>query len=415
VADLTAPSLTDPNLIPHLGLAHLMRRNFAGERLDGLCQRLIQQAQDNPDDAAALLDASVILQLYGNDDLALQLQTEALKVQRHFYLPSTRPTRLRLLALLAPGNLMANAPIDCLLEDSDVELHRYYITDAQDDLSTLPPHDVLFVAVCETEANRAILDALQERLREWPKPVLNVPQHIPHVARDTAAALLAPIPGVCMPPTLRLPWGALLALSDTQQGPIHAHTLGIAYPLIVRPVDSHAGNDLHKVDDPAALAAVLQAFPCDDAFVSPFIDYSGSDGQFRKYRVMLIDGRPYVAHGAISSHWMIHYLNAGMADDAAKRAEEADFMARFDEGFARRHADALQAINRAIGLDYLGIDCAEMPDGRLLVFEVDHAMVVHAMDPVDVYPYKPATMQRIFRAFRAMVFRAAGLPLPELE
>lgn len=392
-----------------------MRLNFAGISMTDLCQELLDQAAADPSDASALLDASVILQFYGEDELARQIQAEALAVQRHYLIPAQRPVRLRLLALLAPGNLMANVPLDCLLEDSDVELHRYYVTDPQNDLSTLPPHDVLFVAMCETEANRAILASLQEHLRDWPRPVLNAPDHIPRVARDTASALLSPIPGVLMPPTLRFSQEKLKALIDPQRGMHNAEALGIAYPLIVRPVDSHAGNDLHKVDDPAELAAVLQTFQCDYAFVSPFIDYRGSDGQFRKYRVMLIDGRPYVAHGAISSHWMIHYLNAGMADSPAKRAEEADFMARFDTGFARRHANALQAINRAIGLDYLGIDCAEMPDGRLLVFEVDHAMVVHSMDPVDVYPYKPANMQRIFMAFRAMLFRTAGLRLPELE
>ncbi|HEX4327269.1 MAG TPA: hypothetical protein VH105_10640, partial [Burkholderiales bacterium] len=54
------------------------------------------------------------------------------------------------------------------------------------------------------------------------------------------------------------------------------------------------------------------------------------------------------------------------------------------------------------------IDCAETADGRLLVFEVDPAMVVHALDPVDLYPYKPAAMHKLFAAFRAMLLRAAG-------
>ena len=83
-------------------------------------------------------------------------------------------------------------------------------------------------------------------------------------------------------------------------------------------------------------------------------------------------------------------------------------MAGFDAGFAARHAAALAGIQACIGLDYLGIDCAETADGRLLVFEIDHAMVVHAMDPVEVYPYKQAAMRRLFTAFRAMLGRAAG-------
>lgn len=397
---------------PYLGLAHLMRQNFAGVNMAPLAQELIEQATDDTADACALMDASVILQFYGQDALALQLQHEALKVQRHYHQPSALPTRLRLLALMAPGNLMANVPVECLLENSDIALDLHYLVDPDDDLAALPAHDVLFVAVCETEANRPLLQSLTGKLAHWPQPIVNQPQRIPRVARDTASQRLHGLPGVLMPPNLRLPRSRLEALAGPD-GEAQAAALGMAFPLVVRPVDSHAGNDLYKVDSPAELAQALAAMPGNEGFAAPFVDYRSADGQFRKYRVMLIDGKPCIAHGAISSHWMIHYLNAGMADSATKRAEEAAFMAGFDQGFATRHARALQAVHAAIGLDYLGLDCAETPDGRLLVFEIDHAMVVHAMDPIDLYPYKQAVMHRLFAEFRAMLFRRAGLPVPD--
>jgi hypothetical protein len=86
-------------------------------------------------------------------------------------------------------------------------------------------------------------------------------------------------------------------------------------------------------------------------------------------------------------------------------------MATFDDDFARRHGAALHAIHERMGLEYVCVDCAEMADGRLLIFEVDHAMVVHALDPVAIYPYKRPQMQKIFRAFRDMLGRrAAGEP-----
>ncbi len=53
-------------------------------------------------------------------------------------------------------------------------------------------------------------------------------------------------------------------------------------------------------------------------FISRFIDYSGKDGLFRKFRVALIDGKPYACHMGVSSNWMIHYVNAGMYEDAAE-------------------------------------------------------------------------------------------------
>jgi len=387
-------------VIPHLGLAPLMRFNFQGLDLRPLYERLIRQATEREDDAGALLDAAIILRIYGNEPLARLLQREALAERRHFHFPSRQPRRLRLLVLMAPGDLMANIPVECLLEDSDVDLHLYYVSEQPVAPEALPEHDVVLVALSETAENRRFIDAWQPVLAAWPRPLLNDPSRIVRVARDTAAELLAGMPGGVMPPTLRV---NRQSLADA---PRDANAIG--FPVLVRPVDSHAGNDLHKIGDPVTLAAVLARIAGEDVFIAPFIDYRSGDGLYRKYRVALIDGKPYACHMAISDHWMIHYLNAGMADSAEKRAEEAAFMAGFDAGFATRHAAALAAIHARIGLDYLGIDCAETVDGRLLVFEIDHAMVAHAMDPVDVYPYKQAAMRRLFMAFREMLGRAAG-------
>jgi len=82
-------------------------------------------------------------------------------------------------------------------------------------------------------------------------------------------------------------------------------------------------------------------------------------------------------------------------------------MDNFDTDFAPRHAAAMQEINQRMGLDYLGIDCAETADGQLLIFEVDTGMVVHDMDPPDIFPYKHAHMSKVFAAFRQMLVRAA--------
>jgi hypothetical protein len=141
--------------------------------------------------------------------------------------------------------------------------------------------------------------------------------------------------------------------------------------------------------------------------VTTFVDYRSRDGLFRKARIAIIEGRPFVCHMAISQHWMIHYLNADMRNDAARRAEEARFMANFDGDFGMRHAAAFRSIAERTGLEYLPIDCAETQDGKLLVFEVGTAMIVHSMDPPDLFPYKRPQMDKVFKAFQAMLHSAA--------
>jgi hypothetical protein len=158
------------------------------------------------------------------------------------------------------------------------------------------------------------------------------------------------------------------------------------------------------------LARYLRERQEQEFFVSRFVDYSSKDGLFRKYRLVLVDGRPYACHLAIADRWDIWYLNAGMSESVDKRREEENFMRNFDDAFARRHQTALAGIAARIGLDYFTVDCAETKSGSLLVFEADNTAIVHDMDPVDLYPYKQPQMRRVFDAFVAMLDRRAAQP-----
>ena len=391
---------------PLIGVAPLMRRAFLNEDLRPLGAALLARAQANPLDANAYLDCSTVLQLTGDREVALAMQAEAVRIQPLYSLPASRPEPgLRLLVIMGLGDLMTNTPIEFLVEDSDVALDLLYLTADAPWPEIVPEHDVMLVAMAESDANQPLLQELARFVEGWPRPVINPPERIAVLSRDGACAALAGIPGVEMPRTVRIDRATLQALGSGAM-PLAALLPGDAFPLIVRPTGSHAGQHLEKIAAPADIASYLERVESDRFYVSRFVDYRGAGGMFRKYRIALIAGRPFVCHFAVSSHWMIHYLNAGMAESAEKRAEEAHCMATFDTEFALRHAAALQEIDSRMGLPYLGIDCAETPDGKLLIFEVDNAMIVHAMDAEDMYPYKKPAMRKVFTAFRALLEQA---------
>jgi len=402
------PMPTDKTSLPLIGLAALMRMVFAEQDLKPLAAELSARAERDPHDANALLDLSTILQLNFQHAIAMQVQTEALSTQRIYNIPAAKqPAKLRLLAMMGAGDLLSNTPLECLLEDSDIELDMVYVAPFLPLPDSVPDHDVLFVAVGESDENIPLLQEIADIQSVWPRPVLNSPARIARLERDSTCAMLGDAPGVVMPVSVRVSRDTLAAIAAQQRG-LGSVLAGTDFPIIIRPVDSHAGRGLAKIEKAAELQDYLLAMSENEFYISPFIDYRSADGQFRKYRIVLIAGRPYICHLAISSHWMIHYLNAGMAESAEKRAEEERGFASFDTGFAVRHAQALQAIYERMGLDYLGIDCAETPSGELLIFEVDSNMVVHALDPVDVFPYKQQQMQKVFAAFRALLLKAAG-------
>ena len=308
----------------------------------------------------------------------------------------------RVLALVLDGDLMTNTPLEFLVADADVALSLLYIDPSQPLPATLPAHDVVFVAVSQSERARPVLDAIAVAARAWGTPVVNRPERVPETSRMRAFQVLAGAPGLFIPPTFRLSRESLASACASRQDLVSA-LAGASLPLIVRPVDSHAGHGLDKVESLAAIAAYVESSDADDFFVSPFVDYRDDDGLYRKYRIVLVDGVAYPGHMGVSSEWMIHYLNAGMTESAAKRAEEERFMAGFRSDFGCRHAAALEAIHDRFGLDYLVVDCAETLNGELLVFEVCTGAVIHSMDPVDLFPYKRPHMRAIFAAFRALL------------
>ena len=110
----------------------------------------------------------------------------------------------------------------------------------------------------------------------------------------------------------------------------------------------------------------------------------------------------------ISEHWMVHYPYEEMIANPERREEERLAMASFDEAFAQRHKAALAALAEQIQLDYIGLDCAESRNGDLVIFEVASAMLVHAMDSPEIFPYKAAQMSKVIAAFHAMLLRIGG-------
>lgn len=391
-----------------LGLANISKRIFEGADLRPLGRRLIDHVKRHGDDAVALMDLSRLLLLTGDTANGEALQARALSLQRTYCQPAaaeiSRP--LRLLAFMAPGDLMTNTPIEFLLQHSNVELHTYYVLPDEPLGAPMPDHDLACVAINESDRNQPLLAMLEQRLANWPRTIVNLPGAIAKLTRDGTYALLHDIPGVFMPPSVRLSRDTLARAADRNMAA--AETLpGFDFPIIVRPIASHAGHGLLKIEEQSALSGYLSSQAEDEFYVSPFVDYRSGDGLFRKYRIVLIGGRPYACHMAISQHWMIHYLNAGMTESVAKRAEEARFMESFDADFARRHGPELRSIAARLDLDYFGIDCGETKDGRLLIFEADVGMIVHDMDPVGMFPYKQPQMQKVFRAFRDMLWQAA--------
>lgn len=381
-----------------LGLALLTRAASDAKEAQAVWAKLSERISRDPGDAGALLDLSTLLQLCGQGEKGLDVQAVALANQTCFRRAAGQPGAVRLLAFVAAGDLMANTPLDFLLEGANVEVIFLYLDGPPPAPETLPEHDVAFLAIGQSDANDPLLAILEDALKAWPRPVLNHrSERIAAQSRDGVARQLADQQSVRVPTTYRIAREALAPLPE-----------GLDFPILIRPIASHAGRDLERLFDNQAVETYLVSHADREFYVSTFVDYSGADGLFRKFRIAFIRGEPFICHMAVSTRWMVHYLNADMETSPANRAEEAEMMSSFDAAFARRHAGAFEALRTAMPLDYFVIDCAEAGDGRLLLFEAGVAMIVHAMDSPALYPYKQPAMAKLFAAFVAMIETAAS-------
>jgi tetratricopeptide (TPR) repeat protein len=351
----------------------------------------------------AQLDAHLgiyeVAQILRREPLALEHQRAAIALAPVQSTPASEAEDYALLALCAPGPYTANTPVDLLFDPRRVTLHRWYV-DPRGGVPALPAHDAVFVAIGESDRAAAHLDAAERFVARAGRPVLNRPDRIRRLGRVPFAAAFA---------------GARHArvVTTTRVGRERYAADGFPVPHIVRPVDSHGGHGLERIDDDAQRAAYLAAMPARELYVAPFVDYRSADGYFRKYRILFVDGVAYPFHLAISPHWMVHYYNAPMSEHRWMRDEEHAFLADIGAVFAGELGAALRETAALLPLDYVGIDCAIDRDGKLLIFEADNALIIHMLDDPELFGYKHVYVPRIYAALDAMVRRritAAAAP-----
>ncbi|MFO0943533.1 MAG: 3-phosphoserine/phosphohydroxythreonine transaminase [Pirellulales bacterium] len=377
------------------GLAPFLRASIAGEEMRPLAQSWLDQSKDQLDNPVWMMNLALALQSLSHKELGLACLDQALQQSRVFIIEPDAEPELTVLSLMFPGDIAANTPLECLLENDNIRIIQYFLCPNELFVESIPDHDLCYVAFSESKQLQPAIDRLTEVLSKWPKPVVNKPQYIQNTERSTAGRLLRDAPELVASEADEFTakqLGEFLNLQQVTPASLGAsQPANINFPIIIRPAGSHAGVGLEKVDSADQLRDYLSRNQCESYSLASFIDYSNADGYFRKYRIALIDGMPHACHMGISKHWMIHYVNAGMYEEAWKRSQEELFFKQFEQ-FSNRHAVALRELYHRIGLDYFCIDCAETKSGELLVFELDHCMVVHDMDLPSLFPYKPQQM-----------------------
>jgi tetratricopeptide (TPR) repeat protein len=282
-----------------------------------------------------------------------------------------------------------NIPLDALLDERAFLVHEVYVEAYRGE--PLPPHALIVNAIADADRSPAALDAAGRLTQNARVPVVNAPQAVAATGRVTNAARLAALAGVVAPTARRFHAGALAP---------------DAFPVILRAPGLHMGRGMLRVDNARAIGDAARTFATrDDVIAIDYVDTRSTDGAWRKYRVMAIDGVLYPVHLAIGRRWDVHYFSAAMWDEAGYRAEEARFLADPAGTLGSPAWATLGRVRDALGLDYAGIDFGLAADGRIVVFEANAAMTTIRPDADERFAYRYTATEAIAAALVHMFER----------
>jgi glutathione synthase/RimK-type ligase-like ATP-grasp enzyme len=307
---------------------------------------------------------------------------------------SREPVSVLVLNSVAGGNTPLRRAID-----NQVFTTTLLATEFYDPARPLPEHQVVWNAIGDADLGGKALHTAAELLRKTGAPVINRPEAVALTGRECMTKRLAGIKNLLLPKTVRMSRSAL----ERDDAKAALEAMGFRFPVLLRALGFHAGKHFIKAAGADNLRAGLAAMPGGEFAVIQFLDVPGKDGNYRKYRVMTIDGKFYPLHAAISRNWKIHYFSADMAENAAHRAEDGDFLLDMPSVLGPAAMATLEEIRSAVSLDYAGIDFGMTAKGEILFFEANAAMVILPPGRGEQWDYRRAPVQKALDAVTAML------------
>jgi glutathione synthase/RimK-type ligase-like ATP-grasp enzyme len=353
--------------------------------------------RSDPDHAEAHQGLGAVLSNIGDREGARRHFEQGFRGRAVSTLPyrGTRPP-VTLLQLMSSGG--GNIPTSALLDDCTF-LTTVILTDYLDARIALPPHQLIFNAIGDADLCKPALEAAVRLIDRATAPVINDPRAVMKTGRMDNAVRLGVFPGVVTPKTIPIERDLLAG----PRGSISVADLGFSFPLLLRSPGYHTGRNFIFVEKASELAAAAADLPGDELLVIEYLDARGGDGNARKYRVMMIGGRIYPLHLAISRNWKVHYFTSDMADKPDHRAEEALFLADMRAALGDKAMSALEQIRDELGLDYAGVDFGLASNGDLLLFEANAAMVIAVPDADERWAYRRTAISSVVDAVVAMI------------
>jgi tetratricopeptide (TPR) repeat protein len=354
----------------------------------------------DPDNADSLYWIAGIYQGIGEHAVAEENYVRAAKLKPLIKIAAERdPPEFSVLMLFAP--FAGNTPTEYLMAKQPYEVNILpLLAQVEPDIDLLKRSGQIVVNfVSDADQGQAVLPRVVKLVEQLGLPVINPPVRIQKTTREGIAEMLQDIPNLRLARVVRHESGETATVEALQNKVL------FTLPFLARPAGTHGGEKFEVMNSHAELEIFIGAEPDVDHYVMEYIDYQSPDGHFRKYRLIFVDDKVLPYHLAIGNHWKVHHITTDMSKNEWMQAEEKEFLEKPEAVFTQKHYEALRAIQKAVGLDYFGIDCGLDREGNLVVFEVNASMLVHQKN--EAFPYKTPFVEKIKQAFDEMLKKRA--------
>lgn len=267
-------------------------------------------------------------------------------------------------------------------------------------------------------------DALQQRLeflgtvipklkKQNPKlKVINHPAGILKTKRNDIYEQFKSLDGIIVPKAIKIFPKSRRELIE------NIKSQKMKLPVLVREAGIHGGIKLTQLKDFSEdEIEQLDKFAFDGRgfYATEFHDFKSKDGHYRKVRIVMIGGVPHLRHMIVGNHWNIHANSREefMNKHPELAEEEKNFLQKGLGNFSKEVQASLLKVYKTLGLDIFGMDVGILPNGKLLVFEINAAMEFIAPH-VKHAPYIIDQIRAIKLSFLKLIASAPVIPKTKL-
>jgi glutathione synthase/RimK-type ligase-like ATP-grasp enzyme len=222
--------------------------------------------------------------------------------------------------------------------------------------------------VTDPDQHPQTLETLRKLLRGYKGRVINPPEAVLRSGRDQVARLLSGVTGLRVPRVVRLRSGKPELAARTVE------RAGLQFPLILRQAGTHTGKIVGLVESLDQLRAAMP--DKGELIATEFVDMSGTDGLYRKYRIYFFGRRVVYRNMYLSDQWNVH-----SKDHARCLAARPDLAAELEAMFARPEGafpepvlETFREIRERMPLDFFGMDFGFSSEGQAVLFEANATM-----------------------------------------